>query len=95
MDETDADFIQFGYESPAYFRFRGHPSMPWQYIFKYEIIKDQRFPNIQPHEDLEFIKELYYRGYRPYKIEAVLYHYNYMREGSNMRQFMEKGRIDQ
>lgn len=95
MDETNANFIQFGYESPAYFRFRDHPSMPWQYIFKHEIIKDQRFPNIQPHEDFEFIKELYRRGYSPYKISATLYYYNYLREGSNMRQFMEKGRIDQ
>lgn len=95
MNETDEDIIQFQYESPPFFRFRGHPSMPWQYVFKHEIIKDERFPNIQPHEDFEFIKALYRKGYRPYQIEATLYHYNYLREGSNMRQFMEKGRIDQ
>lgn len=94
-NETNADILQFGYEAPAFFQFWGHPSMPWQYLFKHEIIKDHRFPNIQPHEDLQFVRELYLKGYKPIKLNLVLYHYNYMREGSNMQQFCTKGRIDQ
>lgn len=66
-------------------------SMVWQYIFRREFIEEFRFSHIQPCEDDEFmVKVLNKAGYSPMTflkmphLNKVAYHYNYMREGSNM-----------
>lgn len=88
-----APFVRFEYLAPQ-FQAHGHPSMVWQYIFRATSLSDMRFSNIQPHEDRDFMEEYMKKyGYPPY-YDIPLYHYNYMREGSNMYQFQEKGFIE-
>ena len=66
-------------------------SMVWQYLFRKGFIEEFRFSHIQPCEDDEFmVKVLNKAGYSPMTflkmphLNKVAYHYNYMREGSNM-----------
>ena len=66
-------------------------SMVWQYLFRREFIEEFRFPAIQPAEDDVYMTQVlakagYNRGTymsMPH-MDAPLYFYNYMREGSNM-----------
>lgn len=71
-------------------------SMVWQYIFRKEFIEEFRFSHIQPCEDDEFmVKVLNKAGYSPATylkmphLNKVAYHYNYMREGSNMYRYFQ------
>lgn len=66
-------------------------SMVWQYCMCRSLIDDFRFPNYQPAEDDEFMRNMLYRsgfGMHDYlsmpTIGRPLYYYNYLREGSNM-----------
>lgn len=67
-------------------------SMVWQYLFRREFIEEFRFSHIQPCEDDEFmVKTLAKAGYSPMTyltmphLNKVCYHYEYLREGSNMQ----------
>ena len=86
--------MRFAYEAPGFYAI-GHPSMVWQYIYTREIIGETRFTNIQPDEDLIFnqIIAAKVNGQIPY-LPKKLYHYNYMRDGSNIQQFITKGIIE-
>ena len=66
-------------------------SMVWQYVLWRGLIKDIRFPAIQPCEDDRYMEKVLGRlGLNCWEYGAVpliskpLYYYNYMREGSNM-----------
>lgn len=86
--------IRFDYIAPN-FMHKGHPSMVWQYGYLKEFIKDIPFKEIQPNEDLIFNQEVSKKWgqYIPY-IDKTLYHYNYMREGSNVWQMKNNGKIE-
>lgn len=93
MKSSHLDIVKFDYEAPN-FDFYGYPSMVWQYCMKRDFIGDLRFTAIQPHEDVKFMGTLTCDMDEPIKkIDRVLYHYNYMREGSNMQQFRTTGII--
>lgn len=90
----DEKIIQFDYEAPN-FKLIGYPSMVWQYCIRRDFIGNLRFLPIQPHEDVKFIGSLTCDLDKPiYFLDKKLYHYNYMREGSNMHQIRTKKRID-
>lgn len=90
---TDAEVIQFDYEAPG-FHAKGHPSMVWQYAYRRDIIGETRFQPIQPDEDLIFNRIIRGKIDNLVYLDRILYHYNYMRQGSNMQQMFEKGKID-
>lgn len=91
---TKSPMIRFDYEAPG-FAAKGHLSMVWQYGYERDFIKDVPFDAEQPHEDLRFNNKLFEKIDRsiPY-LDEVLYHYNYMRENSNMYQFKKSGTIE-
>lgn len=94
MKVQDEQIIRIDYEAPN-FQLYGYPSMVWQYIMRKDLIGDLRFLPIQPHEDVKFMGSIMCDIKRPmYFLNLKLYHYNYMREGSNMQQFKTKGKID-
>lgn len=91
---TGSPMIRFDYEAPG-FAAKGHLSMVWQYGYEREFIKDTPFDEKQPSEDLRFNEKLFKKIDRsiPY-LDEVLYHYNYMRENSNMYQHTKTGHIE-
>ena len=93
---TEAPYIKFDYDFDPSFSHYGYYSMVWQYLFLHEAIKDIKFPEIQPSEDRKFM-DLIAQKYEssPPFLGEKLYYYNYNREDSNMKQFIEKGTIDQ
>lgn len=95
MDKVKGkEIIRFGFEA-LNFHLPNYPSMVWQYCLKRSLIGDLRFDAIQPHEDVRFMGTLLCDLKDPiYKLDKVLYHYNYMREGSNIYQFRTKGFIE-
>lgn len=70
-------------------------SMVWQYLFRRSFIEEFRFPDIQPAEDDLFMASVLNKAGKnagnymllPH-MDAPLYFYNYMREGSNMYRYM-------
>lgn len=93
LKATNSPMIRFDYEAPGFFQ-KGHPAMVWQYGYRKDFIKDIPFGAEQPDEDLNFNQKLFEKiDTIPY-LEEVLYHYNYMRENSNMHQFKNKGNIE-
>ena len=94
MEEQNLDIIQIAYIS-NYFKITCH-SMVWQYIFTKELIGDLRFRKLQPSEDVAFMYQIQEKRktqmMQRYNIPS--YYYNYMRPGSNMTQFSEKGFIE-
>lgn len=95
MEENNYQMCRFLYDAPG-FSFPYHPAMVWQYIYHKTIIDDTRFTSIQPHEDLEFNTIIAKKigGFNNIPLYPVkLYHYNYMREGSNIHQLVTKGKI--
>lgn len=92
MKVTDADLISFDYEAPN-FPHKGHPAMVWQYCFKHNFIRGRRFKSIQPHEDRDFMQEVFADEPKYMNFHETLYHYNYLREGSNMWQLFNNGEI--
>ena len=91
---TGANYIQFEYGHPKTFHYHGHPAMVWQYVFERGTLSNIRFTDIQPHEDLYFMQAYQAQYGKPAFLRDELYYYNYLREGSNVQQFLEKGRID-
>ena len=89
LNLTGSPVIRFDYEAPG-FHAKGHPSMVWQYGYRKDFIEDILFDKEQPHEDLRFnikVKDKL-NGAIPY-LEEVLYHYNDLRENSNMYQYIK------
>ena len=98
--EDGVDMIKFAYEHPAFFKFGGHPAMVWQYAYRRSFIGDLRFIEVQPDEDKAFNVVLFEKLGDPERpsdkvkrLNEVLYHYNYMREGSNIQQIEKSGKI--
>ena len=84
------DVLRLPFESNAFHY--NYFSMVWQYILRREFVKEFRFPDYQPSEDDEYIiKVLNKAGYSPQTylqlphLNKICYHYNYLREGSNMQ----------
>jgi len=67
-----------------YFKMQ-HFSMVWQYIFKYDFIKDFRFADIRFQEDNEFMERVLKANTRDEVLYLSIpsYFYNYRRPGSN------------
>lgn len=87
--------IQFDYEAPG-FGAKGHPAMVWQYCYKKSFIDDITFGPEQPHEDFHFNQKVLAKlGNKINHMPMIIYHYNYMRPGSNIQQLTTKGVIDQ
>lgn len=94
MKTQDEKIIRFDYEAPS-FKFYGFPSMVWQYCMRKDFIGDLRFTSIQPHEDVKFMGQLLCDLTNPiFFLNTKLYHYNYMREGSNMWQWAHNHKIE-
>ncbi len=94
LRENDMNIIQLDFIS-NYFRM-SYYSMVWQYIFKREFIQDILFDNRQPQEDDRFMQKVFQKLQTTTipKYDVPVYFYNYLRPGSNMTQFYEKGYID-
>jgi len=92
---TNAHYIHFQFDYPETFKFPTHPAMVWQYLFDRNTLANLRFTDIQPHEDKLFMEAYSAQWGPPVLLHDQLYYYNYGREGSNIQQFLEKGRIDQ
>ena len=71
-------------------------AMVWQYVFKKDFIGETRFQQVQPSEDVAFIRALIQNAGRLnyVEIKRKLYYYNYGRLGSNMQQYFSTGRIE-
>lgn len=88
MIDRDYPMLRFRYTSQYYPYSMQMFMMVWQYIFKRETIGDIRFTNIQPHEDLEFMRKIFTKfPTTTYMINLDIYYYNYGRENSNMMQY--------
>lgn len=92
MKVTNADILSFDYEAPN-FQYKGHPAMVWQYCFKHNFIAGRRFKAIQPHEDRDFMQEVFEDEPKIMSFKEKLYYYNYLREGSNMWQVFHNGEV--
>lgn len=71
-------------------------SMVWQYLFRYEFVKEIRFPDFQPGEDGAYMDAVLNKtAYTKWSylsmpsMDVELYYYNYMRTGSNMYRFLK------
>ena len=93
LDYTKQPIIRFDYEAPG-FRAKTIDAMVWQYVYSKDFIGDLRFKDIQPHEDREFMYEILKKVDNVLYFDESLYHYNYMREGSNMYQWTKNGKIE-
>ena len=93
MDECAPDILRVGFDC-AYADRHKFNWMVWQYIYTRSIIGDTRFLPIQPNEDLEFYKEITAKKPNILAYGRKLYYYNFLREGSNMQQLLQKGRIE-
>ena len=93
MRKENLNILQLSFVS-NYFRM-SYYSMVWQYLFKREFIKDILFDNHQPQEDDRFMQKVIQKlpNTNISKYDMPVYFYNYMRPGSNMTQFKEKGYI--
>ena len=94
--KEDLDILRIPFASNLFTR--DYFSMVWQYILKRDFVKEFRFPDYQPCEDDAYMEQvLRKRGLSPYNhlwlphMNAPLYFYNYMREGSNMYRVIVKG----
>jgi Glycosyltransferases involved in cell wall biogenesis len=92
----DMNIVHIAYES----RFSNYFSMVWQYCMKRDLIGDKRFRKTQPCEDDEFMLHiLSLVGLRRETfmnmtcILRPLYHYEYLREGSNMYRYFHGEKI--
>lgn len=87
----DMPMLRLGYVVPNYFQAKGYYSMVWQYVFKSEFIADIHFGNDQPHEDIGFMDQVVKKldNGEILDVEDCLYYYNYFREGSVMRTYLE------
>lgn len=93
LELTKEPVIRFDYEAPG-FHAKGHPSMVWQYGYEKDFIKDIPFDEKQPSEDLRFNQKVAEKLEKTIMyLDEVLYHYNYMRENSNMYQFVKNKHI--
>ena len=93
IEDKQVDILRVGFDCAYPDRFR-FSMMVWQYVYSRELIGDIRFTNIQPNEDLEFMKLIQKKNPTMFFYPRKLYYYNFMREGSNMEQLVRKGRID-
>ncbi|MDV3425741.1 MAG: glycosyltransferase family 2 protein [Bacillota bacterium] len=85
--------LRFGYTS-AFFR-KKLDVMVWQYFFSKELIGETRFKEIQPHEDVEFMREISKKiDNKLVEVKMLVYYYNFGRPGSNMSQMKDKGFIE-
>ena len=66
--------------------------MVWQYGFEKEFIKNIQFKDIQPDEDVIFIKEVLKKlgTTEVLTLDKPFYFYNFLREGSNTYNFMNQ-----
>lgn len=85
---VDFDILAFAFEWPNY-RIappRGNNGFYWPAVWtkcwNREFIGETRFPNIPMESDFEFWKAMAAKGPRIADMDVVMYHYNYMREGS-------------
>lgn len=82
-NDPGENLIQINFVS-NYFKKR-HFSMVWQYIFKYDFIKDFRFADIRFQEDNEFMERVLKANAQDEVLYLSMpsYFYNYRRPGSN------------
>ena len=96
VKRDDLNILLIPFESNRFKR--AYFSMVWQYVLRFDFIKEYQFPAIQPAEDDVYMRKVLWKaGYneRTYQslpqLEEPLYFYNYMREGSNMYRVIVKG----
>lgn len=85
----DLDILRIPFESNLFMY--DYFSMVWQYVFRREYIKEFVFPAFQPCEDDAYMEMVLAKAglsrhehlWLPH-LTKPLYHYNYLREGSNM-----------
>lgn len=92
---TGSPVIQFAYEAPGFHLVGKCLDMVWQFAYKSDFIDDIYFDNQQPAEDKRFNIKVFKKLNKtiPY-LKENLYHYNYMRENSNMYQYVKTGHIE-
>lgn len=88
----DKSIVRIRWDSNSFDKL--HFSMVWQYCISRELIGDTKFPNIQPCEDDEFMREILAKIGLTWKTfkeipcpEDRLYYYLYERVGSNMYRY--------
>lgn len=90
LDSFDeyTDIVHFRYQSQGY-NFICY-EMVWQYVYRFELIKDLKFGSQMPQEDLQFNAALQKKNPNIKKIETIIYHYNFPRENSVMYHYFRK-----
>ena len=84
----DFDILAFAFEWPNYSislpRSNNGNYWPavWSKCWSRDFIGNTRFPNVPMESDFEFWKAMAAKGPRIVDLNAVMYHYNYMRKGS-------------
>ena len=94
-DRDNLNILKIPYDTKAPYPYF---SMVWQYLLRRDFVDEFRFPNYQPHEDVDFMEKVLNKaGYRrdnfmdlPH-LDHSVYYYNYLREGSNMYRLMVLG----
>lgn len=93
---VDFDILAFAFEWPKYQIAppRGNNGSYWPAVWtkcwNREFIGDTRFPNIPMESDFEFWKAMAAKKPRIADMDVVLYHYNYMRKGSQTERNMRR-----
>ena len=89
IDHTpDIDVVAFSFEWPNYLVSppRGNNGFFWPAVWtkcwRREFIGNTRFPNVAMESDYHFWKEMAEKRPRIVEIQPVMYHYNFMRKGS-------------
>ena len=96
QEDTDILYVPFCHE-----RYRhNYFSMTWQYVLRWEFVKEFRFPNYQPGEDDAYMDAVLRKAGRDHftylflpRVENELYYYNFLREDSNMYRFYHGEKI--
>ena len=80
----DADVLRFGFH---WENFRGYCPPGdyyacWNKAYKRDFVGGVRFSSVQKWSDVDFFNGIYRKGPKLRDLNACLYHYNFMREGS-------------
>ena len=89
----DEDILAFSFEWPDGRRAtpRGNRGFYWPAVWskcwRRSFIGDVRFPNVQRESDWHFWREMANKNPKITELDIVMYHYNYMRKGSQTERY--------
>lgn len=87
MRENNLNILQLKFISN--FFDKDYFSMVWQYVFRKDFIGDLRFIDVQPDEDVAFMREIFKDMTEVECYNIPTYFYNYLRPGSVITQVLD------